>query len=162
MKKYFFLGWFTAAIVLGLWFWLGWHLPSQVSETPGQWGDQFGAVNSFFTGVAVVGAISALLLQIYGHNVEAEHRHEEEKHRHDTAKDTKRQVELTAVTARVNGLTALLNATTADLEAIERAAVAGLDVTQIKERIDLRQQRFYLRKELSKCLDIAEAHPAPE
>ncbi|MEM7165842.1 MAG: hypothetical protein AAF581_10280 [Planctomycetota bacterium] len=55
------IGVLLLAGLLGLWLWLGWHVPKDMGG--GAWGDQFGAVNALFSGLALGGVVVAILLQ---------------------------------------------------------------------------------------------------
>ncbi len=49
--------------VVACWGIVGFWLPGWSGDTPGTFGDQFGAVNALFSGLAFVGVIYAILLQ---------------------------------------------------------------------------------------------------
>ena len=94
-------GFLILAFGLALWFWIGWYIPHTknggTSGGAGEWGDQFGGVNSLFTCFAMAGAIYALVLQIQAQK-------DENKHRARIESQTQDQVLLQTLTARISAL----------------------------------------------------------
>jgi hypothetical protein len=149
-----FVGAIAAVIVLQVLYGVLVFLLGPDMEARGQFGDIFGGINAFFTGLAFAGLIYTILLQRRELELQREELRLTRGELHTSAKAQQEQVSELQESAKLSALTALLNVYSTELEPLRDITRDSMrDLASLKARLKSEELPDYQRQEIQADID---------
>jgi hypothetical protein len=149
-----FVGAIAAVIVLQVLYGVLVFLLGPDMEARGQFGDVFGGINAFFTGLAFAGLIYTILLQRRELELQREELRLTRGELHTSAKAQQEQVSELQESAKLSALTALLNVYSTELEPLRDITRDSMrDLASLKARLKSEELPDHQRQEIQADID---------
>jgi hypothetical protein len=149
-----FVGAIAAVIVLQVLYGVLVFLLGPDMEARGQFGDIFGGINAFFTGLAFAGLIYTILLQRRELELQREELRLTRGELHTSAKAQQEQVSELQESAKLSALTALLNVYSTELEPLRDITRDSMrDLASLKARLKSEELPDHQRQEIQADID---------